>query len=532
MESQNGTSESRETVFLGIDLGTSHLKVSAFDPRGRILAAGRAPVPMIRPQPGYSEQDTSGWWQLLCSILRRIERETPDVLARTGVISVCGHSHGPTPYARDRGALGPCITWLDQRGRDEVEWMVSSIGEDAFLAEGNVPLDTCYTAAKLLWIRNHRPTIYRGADVFLLPKDVLVHRLTGVFSTDFTDASVTNLFSSNTFDWSETLLKRCGLDVSKLPPVRRPWDVVGEVTTAASQETGLKPGIPVIAGAADWACLYYGAGGIRPGVLVDLSGTVGGLVVTTEDDAVGFPGMPSLLPGLRNSIAGCLEASSVTYEWFTDGFGPDDAAGHPGSRFALMDGEAADVRPGSEGLLILPRFAGARRPQRENSRGVIFGLTLGTKRAAIARAILEGIAYEARRAVERIIDAGVPVDDIRAIGGGARSELSLRIKADVTGKTYCVLSQAETGTFGAAMLGGYAVGAFCSLEEPIDRLQSVKDRILPRAQHKEIYDALYPVYCHFSDALDTSTLYDELENALRLSVSDSAGLDQRKEPNE
>lgn len=504
---------SDDHVLLGIDLGTSHLKVRAYNAGGLALAGGSARVPMIKACPGRYEQDSEVWWSLLREILGNMEKERPGLLARAEVISVCGHSHGPTPYASERGALGPCITWLDQRGGDEVAWMLSSIGEDAFIAEGNMVVDTCYTAAKLLWIKNHQPEIYRQADVFLLPKDVLVYRLTDSYSTDFTDASVTDLFSSKTYGWSGMLVERCGLSLEKLPPVNKPWDVIGEVTANASRGTGLRAGTPVIAGAADWACLYYGAGGVRPNIVVDLAGTVGGIMVTTSDDT-GFPGMPSLIPGLRNSIAGSMEASSVIYEWYTDEFGPCDTEDQGRSRFSLMDAEVEQVAPGSEGLLVLPHFAGARRPQKENSKGVIFGLSLSTKRPTIARAIMEGVSYESRRAVQRIVDAGIPVEKIRAIGGGAQSSVWRQIKADVIGKPYCELNHDEIGAFGAAILGGYAIGMFSTLEDPIDRFVKTKHETHPQKEHRDLYNALFEAYCHLSDLVEASNLYDEVDDAM------------------
>jgi len=528
MATPSGGRSSDRRVLVGIDLGTSHMKIGVFDSEGSALAGHSARVPMIRPALGHHEQDPSAWWNLVCEGLHRIEADSPGLLGDVAVISVCGHSHGPTPYAEGRGALANCITWLDQRGGDEVSWMLSEIGEEPFRVEGNMVVDTCYTAAKLLWMKRHRPKIYRDADVFLLPKDTLVHRLTGVYSTDFTDVSVTNLYSAGRQDWSETLVQRCGLDIDKLPPVHRAWEIVGGVTADAARETPLREGTPVIAGAADWACLYYGAGGVRPGVVIDLAGTVGGVMVTTEA-GVDLPGMPSLVPGLRNCIPGCLEASSVIYQWFADELGARDVVGGTTARLERMNAEAEAVPPGSEGLLVLPHFAGARRPQKENSKGVILGLTLGTTRGAIARAIIEGVAYETRRAVERVLNVGMEVKTVRAIGGGARSALWRQIKADVNGLPYCTLNQFEAGAFGAAMVGGFAIGVYPTLEDPIDRLVRTENETRPRAEHRAVYDDMYRAYCRFSDAMEAGGMYDEIDEIVKRETSRRASLNGRKE---
>jgi len=509
----------RDTL-LGIDLGTSRLKTVLYDIDGRCLAAAAADVPMIRPQPGWYEQDPNSWWLLLKQALRELfsyPAASPDTVR---VIGVCGQSHGPTPFSKDGNPLSNCITWLDRRGIEEVNWILNNIGEQRVLSEGNLPVDTCYTAAKLLWLKRHRLDLYKRTYKFLLPKDVLNFKLTGVYSTDITDASVTNLFSERSLSWSETLLTSCQLDLDKLPEVRKPWEFIGEVTPRAAKETGLKEGTPVIAGAADWACLYYGAGGVKPGVVIDLTGTVGGVVVTTRE-ITQLPSMVSVIPGLRNSIAGVLETSAALYEWYRNEFykGPPDKES-PWLTPEELDAQAALIPAGSKGIIVVPYFAGARRPQRENSKGAVIGLTLHTTRAQLARAIMEGVAYEIRRAVERIRGLGIPCKTIRAIGGAARSSLWRQIKADVTGATYQKLNVEEVGAFGVAMLGGFAIGAFTSLEEPINRFSKVVEEATPNPQNASLYERLYRAYCRLIRLLEESSIYDELDAATSEGVSE------------
>jgi xylulokinase len=498
-------------VFLGLDLGTSYIKASLYDETGKVMSSARAPVPMLRPSPGHCEQSPDTWWDLAKRVIAQVLSVGTVPPSAISAVGCCGQSHGPTPYSNEEGPLANCITWVDERGREQVQWLLDKVGEQAFLSEGNLPIDTCYTAVKLLWLKENRPTLYRKTEKFLLPKDVLVHRMTGQFSTDFTDASVTNLFSSKNRDWSAELLSACGLDKDKLPPVNAPWDIVGEVTPYAAQCTGLSEGTPVIAGAADWACLYYGAGGVRPNVVIDLGGTVGGLVVTTEQD-LGFPSMPSVIPDLRYSMAGTMEAAAVIYEWYVNEFfNKADAS----TQFDSVENEIGRVPAGAGGLLLLPHFAGRRRPQRENARGGIFGLSLATTREQIGKAVLEGVAFETRRALERIRALNIPCSEIRSIGGAARSRLWRQIKSDILGIPFVKLDRDEVGAFGVAMLAAYAMGSFTSLAEPVDRFVHVEDKTLPNEEKKALYDMLYKAYCELSDLLDNSGVYDGLAVALK-----------------
>ena len=499
-----------ETLLLGIDLGTSNLKAGLYNDRGEVILLARSAVPMIRSHPGVYEQDPRAWWEILCNLLRELVAEMPGVSRAIRVVGVCGQSHGPTPFSRTGQPLANCITWLDRRGDREVSWIAEHVGEGLLSSEGNPPADTCYTAAKVLWTRETKPGLFADTHKFLLPKDVLTFWLTGEYGTDTTDASVTDLFSEQAQDWSKSILDRMGIEREKLPPVRKSWDVIGEVSEQAALQTGLEKGTPVIAGAADWACLYYGAGGIKPGVTIDLSGTVGG-VLTTTSSHVGLPSAMSIIPGLRHAFGCCIESSSAVYEWYRGilgRFGGRNPVEVPS--LADLDSSAETVPPGAGGIIVVPRFAGARRPERSDSRGSIIGLTLSSTASQVARAILEGLAFEYRRGVERMRAVGIPCRRIRAIGGGARSAVWRQIKADVTGAEYEAVNIDEVGAFGVAMLGGYAIGMFPSLQSPIEEFVAVTEVAIPRDEAATTYNHLYHAYCRAVEVLESSGIYGGL----------------------
>jgi len=310
-----GRSQLEDGLLLGIDLGTSCLKAALYDEQGQAIATARHDVQMLSPRPGIYEQSPQTWWRNLCSLLNDLCSKIPTASQAIRVIGVCGQSHGPTPFSKSGMPISNCMTWLDQRGSQEVEWILDHVGNDVLLAEGNPAADTCYTAAKLLWLKHHKPDLYEKTHKFLLPKDVLTFKLTGEFATDVTDASVTDLFCSQTSDWSRVILDSMGIPASKLPDVHQSHHIIGAVCQQAAVQTGLRKGTPVIAGAADWACLYYGAGGTKPGMSIDLTGTAGGLLITTRED-LGLPSTMSVIPGLKHAFGCCLESSSVVYEWY------------------------------------------------------------------------------------------------------------------------------------------------------------------------------------------------------------------------
>jgi len=495
-------------LLLGIDLGTSRLKVALFNERGELLFSSSGALTMLSACPGIYEQDSRTWWQTLCGLIGELAEQVPNATNAIGAIGVCGQSHGPTPISRRGEPLGPCMTWLDRRGEQDVEWILRVVGDDLLLREGNPPADTCYTAAKLLWIKRRSPALFEEVHKFLLPKDVLVHWLTGAFCTDRTDASVTNLFSEQAMGWSDAILDRLRIDREKLPTVREAWDIAGEVTREAALATGLREGTPVIVGAADWASTYFGAGGVRPGVVFDVAGTVGAILCTTSRD-IGMPHTIGIIPGLRHAFGCCVESSAASYEWFRKLLGESNVS-CPLS-LEELDAMAAEAPAGACGVLAIPKLAGARRPENSMARGAIMGLSLSSNAAHVARAILEGVAYEYRAGVERLRGAGIACERLRAVGGGARSEVWRQIKADVMQAEYEITNREEAGAFGVAMVAGFAVGVFASVESPIERFVTVARTTQPRAERSALYDGLYRIYRDVSQALEAERVHESLD---------------------
>ena len=271
-----------DAYLLGIDLGTMGVKSAIFALDGGLMGSFYRDYPLDSPLPGWAQQDTGLWWKETCTTIKESLAQAKINPADIAGIGCCGQSHGPSPLDKSGKFIGPCITWVDQRSTKQVNWIIENVPEEKVLKINQSSVDNAYTAAKLIWLRENQPELYGKAWKFLLPKDVLVYFLTGEISTDKTDASVTNMFDVWRLDWSDELLDAYGIARDKLAPVHDPQEVVGGVTSEAASETGLKAGTPVVAGGGDWACTFYGAGFVKHGRGVDMTGTVGGFMIAVD----------------------------------------------------------------------------------------------------------------------------------------------------------------------------------------------------------------------------------------------------------
>jgi xylulokinase len=505
---------SGKQYLLGIDLGTMGVKSTLYSIDGEIEGNHYQEYALHAPFPRYAEQSQIEWWEktklTIKTILAQSQVSSSDILG----IGVCGQGHGLSSISKDGEFLYPCITWVDQRTDEEVQWILENVGEEKVLRINMFTIDNAYTAPKILWLRNNVPHAYENAKYFLLPTDVIKYFLTGTFSTDVTNAYATDMFDVRRQDWSDELLDDYGIPRDKLPNVYRGEEVIGEVSEKAAHETGLAKGISVVAGGLDAPVTFYGAGFVKPGRGVDMTGTVGVVMIA------GGPGaMPlSIVPGV--SVVGWAgsQAAASIYRWYKNQFCKvEDLLSQriKTDVYQLMNQQAERVPPGSKGLIVTPNFIGQRRPGNINSRGIAFGLNLTTTKAQINRAILEGLAYEIRRSLQSILATGVQCDEIRAIGGGGKSRLWRQIKADVIGIPYCRINIDEGGTFGAAVMAGVGVGVYSDLVSPIERIIKVVEREEPRDEYKEIYNDLYNFYCTLEGNLENGKVYNDYATILK-----------------
>ena len=468
------------TALVGLDVGTTGAKAVAISPEGAVVAKAEEEYPLSTPRPGWSEQDPAHWWAAS-------ERALAAVGAgEAAAIGLSGQMHGLVLLDDADAVLRPAILWNDQRTAAECDEIEARVGL-ARLVEltGNRAL-TGFTAPKLLWVRNSEPEVYARVGHLLLPKDYVRLRLTGERAIDVADASGTLLFDVAGRRWSDEVVAALDVPPKWLPPALESPSVSGET----------QDGVPVAAGAGDQAAGAVGVGVDRPGAVSVVLGTSGVVFAAlpgyAADREARVHSFCHAVPGAWHAMGVMLSAAG-SLRWFRDSVAP-------GTPFDALTSEAERWPPGAEGVAFLPYLAGERTPHADpDARGAFTGLSLRHDRGALARAVLEGVAYALRDSLELLADLGVRPSVGRVSGGGARSDVWLRIVASVLGIPLERTVVEEGAAYGAALLGGVAAGVFESVEEAVERCVSVRDVVEPVAAWREPYDegylrfrALYP----------------------------------------
>ena len=447
-------------VLLGLDVGTSGVKGIALSRDGDILARAEEPYPLRTPQPGWAEQDPDDWHAAAQAVLRRLPQ---------GVLGLSGQMHGLVVLNRDGRPLRPAILWNDQRTAVECAEIERRIGLDRLIElTGNRAL-TGFTAPKLLWLRTHEPSVYARIHHILLPKDYVRFRVTGERAIDVADASGTLLFDVAHRRWSPHVTEALELPESWLPPVHE--------STA-------------IGAAGDQAAGALGVGIAGAGPLSIALGTSG----------VVFAASPEYRPEAEARLHTFCHAVPAT--WHAMGVMLSAAGSLLWLREALRGpsydellAEAAAWEPGCEGLLFQPYLAGERTPHADpDARGAFVGLTLRHDRGALVRAVLEGVAYGLRDSLELLRAVGVDASVGRVSGGGARSELWLKIVASVLGLPLERTAAEEGAAYGAAMLGAVRAGVFADAHEAVAACVRVRDRVDADAEWQAAYADGYAKY--------------------------------------
>jgi len=498
-------------ILIGIDVGTLDIKAVAFDFQGKVLCSRREEYELLTPKPNWVEQDPNLWWYSIKNTVRGLFAKADIDSSDVEGIGLSVLTPALVPVDKNGVALRNAILMIDQRAVSEVEWIRRTVGEErVFEITGNRIAPGTYTAPSMLWIKRNEPRVYEKVYKFLHVNGYIVHKMTGVFVTDYTQASATLLFETGGRKiWSEDLCNQLGIPADKLPDVHPSWEVVGELTGEAARELGLRAGIPVVAGANDTACACIGTGVVEEGMVLESIGTTITLSYITRKPAFDKRVLNRLhaVPD-RWILMGALSTPGAAYRWLRDQFYRRTESE---VSYTLMDEEAEASPPGAKGLIFMPYLSGERTPiWNPNARGLLFGLTLRHTRRDVTRAFLEGGAYCVRDALEVFRSRDLKISEIRVTGGGSKSALWRQIMADVLGEPLTIPKTEEASALGAAILGGTGTKVY---ENPISaakELVDVEEGEKPRLKLHRRYQRYYSLFKRLYENL--INLYDDIAN--------------------
>lgn len=485
--------------FIGLDIGTTGCKAVVFEATGQLVASAGREYTVDIPRPTWAEQDAEGVWQLAQDALREaIAASGPGDIAALG-LSVQGEAVMPVD-AQGR-ALRQAILGMDTRTGEQNAWLGEAFGARHLFERTGMPIHTINTLPKLLWLKQHEPDLWARADRFLLYEDFLIHKMTGQAVISRCLASRTQLYDLLEDRWSPEILAALELDPHRLATVQPSATAVGPMRPALAESLGLARPPLVVTGGHDQACGALGVGLIRPGLAMVSTGTAEVVEVVLDSPALNetlYEGNISVyahvVPGLYLAMT-LNHSGGLLLRWFRDTLCQEEMRQAQASGDDPYDLILQDASPEPSPLLLLPHFAGSGTPRFDTaSKGAILGLTFATSKADLAKAILEGLTYELRVNLDLLKEGEVDIDELRAIGGGARSPLWLQLKADITAIPVVVPRITEAACWGAALLGGAGAGHFPSAAQAAAQMLRLERRFEPDAARSARYAARYELY--------------------------------------
>ena len=502
---------------MGLDVGTSGCKATIINADGSCLGQASQEYALQSPQPGWQELDPNDIWAAVRQVIRQAVAMAAAAPAADPVRAIAVSSFGESVVAIDRDGqvLHNCLLYIDSRGRDEAAGLEASLGSDRVLAIAGTTIQPMYSLSKILWLRKHRPDVDCRIWKYLLIADFILYRLGARPHTDYSLAARTMAFDITAKQWSGEILAAAGIDPARFADPVQAGTPVGEIDPSIAAALGLPRQATLVAGGHDQPCAALGAGANRAGLAVDGLGTTECItpvydrpILSAAMAGSGYACVPHVLRDLYVTYAFTFTGGSIL-KWYRNNFGAAwqaEATRLGVNAYDLMI-DRAMAGPDPSPVLLLPHFAGAATPYMDTSaQGAILGLTIDTTARDILKAVLEGITFEIMINLERLSAAGIQIDELRSVGGLARSETFLQLKADMMGKPITSLEYAEAGTIGVAILAGTAVGIFSSIEDGIASLVRPRRTFYPReaihrryqerfAIYKRIYPAVRDIIC-------------------------------------
>ncbi len=471
--------------YLGIDLGTSAVKLLLVDENGCILNSVTREYPLHFPRPGWSEQDPADWWQgVMDGMGALLQGFDP---AQVAAIGCGGQMHGLVALDGQDRVIRPAILWNDGRTAREVDYLNETVGRD-YLSKHTANIAFAgFTAPKLLWMQKNEPENFARIAKIMLPKDYINYCLTGVHCCDYSDASGMLLLDVEHKCWSREMLALCGLREEQMPALYESHQVVGTLKPELAAKLGLSPAVRVVAGAGDNAAAAVGTGVVGPGGCNISLGTSGTVFISADKFGVDPNNALHAFAHADGGwhLMGCMLCAASCNKWLCE------EILHT-TDYAAEQADISEDRLGRNHVFFLPYLMGERSPINDtNARGTFIGMTMDTTRADLVQAVLEGVAFAIRDCVEVAKSLGISIPKARICGGGSKSPLWRRIFANVLGIPLELVKTEQGPGYGGAMLAMVGCGRFESVQAAADALVEVAATVQPEPELTALYEERY-----------------------------------------
>lgn len=493
-----------DELVVGIDVGSQGTCAEAIAGDGTLRATSYVPHSISFPAPGWAEQDPRDWLTAVARALREVRDSVGGRALRA--IAFGSQLDGLVATDADGRQTGPALIWMDRRAGPQCDEAAAKLDRGRLRELTGCNLDPGHVAAKVAWLRRHRPEQHAAARWLLLPGSFVAWRAAGVLAVDPSNASSSMLLDVRSRGWSEEACAGFGVEIEKLAPIRPASEVLGPVAPWLRDAAGLDSSTQVVLGCGDEMAATLGAGVVETGSVCDVIGTAEPVCAVASEPALDRGCVTELHPHaspddwlLENP--GWL--SGGAYRWFRDEFGTVERTGADGDAYEPLNEAAASVPAGADGVLWVPALAGAMAPEwNAQARAAWFGLTASHGRAHLVRAMLEGNAFALRDVLEAMCGAGLEPTELVCVGGGARAELLLEIRADVTGLPVTRPEDVETTARGAAMLAAVGAGLHPDVPTAVRHMRGPRRGYLrPDLRRQATYDAAHARYHELYDAL-------------------------------
>jgi xylulokinase len=469
---------------LTIDVGTQSIRAAIVSQDGKIIHISQKLHEIHSPFDGWAQQSPDLWWRNCCEVVSSLWKESsvsPDSIA---AVSACGQMHGPVGID-DKGELTTEYVqlWCDKRCTSQVSAILEQNDlQDLMRLTGNAP-NTAWIGMKVKWEKENNRSLYDKTLYYLVPKDYINFKLTGVFATDHSESSASYIYDINKGGYSDKLARIVGVDIEKFPPIHKSFDIIGNVSGDSAALTGIPEETPVVAGGGDFPVSLLGFGIVGQGATADVTGTSSLLSIHSPEPVI----EPALM-NCRHVVDGwiafsILDSGGLSMKWCKDLFG----SVYKDLSYDEMIEMARQAPPGCDGLIFQPYLTGERRIDNIKAKGSFVGLKPEHSASHMIRSVMEGVAFTMGKDASIFRGSGLAISELNSVGGGTRNSLWNEIKSSILGVPVNISDEPEAGIMGAALLGAYGAGLISDLEESAKKRKNISRTIQPDAKHTEQY---------------------------------------------